>query len=459
MQLWKAGLLILFSSGLMAQGKMVLTLEEAIPIALENNPEIKIAEKELTKAQAAVWEAYSTVMPSLNGSVSFQHAWSIQETTIPNFIKFMLGPMAQMIPELADMPDYVKLSFGLENTFVYGVNLTQPLYLGGAGVAGIRMSMAGKKAALYNLEMSRQNLIHQTSQAFFSCILAQELVRVQEQAMEQAQANLDIVEKKYNAGSASGFDRMRAQVEVANLKPEVINANNNLKMALTLLKNVLGMEVNTAIDVKGSLNYQKDEFGRTELAELQKIARINRPEVLALGEHKYITSKNINIARSQFLPKLFFSTDYSKMAMRNDYKFAERDFSEGFTSAFALQIPLFSGFRNAKGYQKAKLDYRIMVDSEKQLNDGIDAQVEVAYNVFQEADQKYKSAVESVDLAEEALRLATLMYEEGASTQLDVLNSQLALTRARLNYINTVFQYQMARYELRKSTGTLEGIL
>ncbi len=449
----------LFSVLLSSPDKLEVTLAEAVPIALENNPQIKIAEKELAKARVAVWESYSAVMPTLNGSVSFQHAWSIQETTIPNFIKFMLGPMADMMPGFEDMPDYVRISFGLENTFVYGVNLTQPLYLGGAGVAGIRMASAGRRAAQHNLESARQSMIHQTSQAFFGCIMAQELVRVQEQAMEQARLNLDIVAKKYDAGTASGFDKMRAQVEVANLKPEVINARNNLKMAITRLKNVMGMEQNTQLEVKGTLDYQPDEFGQKPLAELQKIAKSNRPEVLALGEQKYITSKSINIARSQFLPKLLFSTDYSKMAMRNDYKFADRDFSEGFTSALALQIPLFTGFKNAKNYQKAKLDYRIMVDSEKQLNDGIDAQVEVAYNVFQEADQKYKSAVESVDLAEEALRLAALMYEEGASTQLDVLNSQLALTRARLNYINTVFEYQMARYELRKSTGTLEGIL
>ena len=91
--------------------------------------------------------------------------------------------------------------------------------------------------------------------------------------------------------------------------------------------------------------------------------------------------------------------------------------------------------------------------------DGLAAEVEIVKNQFHEAKEKYASAKESVSLAEEALRLANLMYEEGASTQLDVLNSQLALTRAKMNSVSSHYEYQMSRYQLRKVTGTLHGIL
>ena len=101
----------------------------------------------------------------------------------------------------------------------------------------------------------------------------------------------------------------------------------------------------------------------------------------------------------------------------------------------------------------------MMLDTEKQLHDGIAAEVEVAYNNFQEAQQKFLSAQKTVELAEEALRLANLMYDEGASTQLDVLNSRLALTRARMSYATSLFEYEVARYQLRKVTGQLEGVI
>ncbi len=454
-----AGILFIIPALIFAQENQVFTLERSVEYALEKNPEIKMAEKNLKKANAGVLDAWSNILPKLDGSVSLQHAWDIQTSTVPNFLKPMLSPLAPIIPEFADMPDYVELSFGLENTLRYGAMVSQPLFLGGAGISGIQIAKSAKNAAEENLEQTRQNLIYQTTNSFYSCLLAKELGTVQEEAMEQANANLDNVVKKYNVGSASGFDKMRAEVEVANLKPELISARNNYQSAITMFKNVLGLPRDTDVEIQGEFYYNEDDLGNMELHELQKLAFEKRPMINALEDQKRIAKKGVAIARSNFLPKVFFQTDYSYMLMRNDYKFRHADASKGFTSSISLQIPLFQGFKSTAQYQQSKLDYKIMLDTEKQAYDGIAAETEVAYNKFQEAKQKYLSAVQTVDLAEEALRLANMMYDEGVNTQLDVLNSQLALTQARLNYANSIYEYQMARYQLRKVIGILKGVL
>ena len=445
-----------FAQNGFSQEKVVLDLERSVSLALQNNPNLKMAEKEVSKAKAGIWEAYSNVLPQLDGSASFQKAWEIQETVIPNFIKLMLPPGT---PGVDQMPDYVQVAFGVENTFRYGATVTQPLYLGGAGLAGIQLSMAARDAAKENLEDQRQNLIYQTANAFYLCLLAKELVSVQEEGLAQAQANFDNVIKKYNVGMASGFDKMRAEVEVANLRPEVITSRNNYQSALTQLKAILGLKRDAIIDVQGEFQYTEDDFGSLSLEDIQKIALNERPVIRALSEQKYMTRKGVTLARSNFLPKLFFQTDYSYMAMRSDYKFKQDDFSKGFTSAVSLQIPLFHGFRSSAQYQRARLDYKIMLDTEKQVYDGISAETEVAYNKFQETKQKYLSAKQTVELATEALRLANMMYQEGVNTQLDVLSSQLALTRSKLSYVNSLYEYQAARYQLRKVTGKLKGVL
>jgi len=439
-----------------SQDVLTLTLEQSVAIALEKNPEVRIAEKELAKARASVWEAYAALLPTIDANVNFQKAWDIQQTTIPNFIKIMLG---SGFPGAGDMPDYVQLSFGLENTLTYGATLRQPLFLGGAGIAGVRMAGAAKQASERMLDARRQNLIYQTAHAFYGCLLARELVEVQEKALKQATANVDVVRKKYDVGSASGFDLMRAEVEVANLRPEFIAAGNTYQAALTGLRMVLGLEKERAIAVDGTLRFAPDDMAHLELEDYRTLVFQKRPELLALDARKTIAAKGVTLARSQFLPKLFFATDYSFLAMRNDYEFNRDDFSKGFTSALSLQIPLFHGFKNSRQYQKARLDYKITIDSEKQVRDGISAEAEIVYNKFREAREKYKSADESIGLATEALRLADLMYAEGVITQLDVLNSQLALTRARLNHASALFEYQMARYELRRVAGMLEGAL
>lgn len=439
-----------------AEDPTVLTLESSVKLAMANNPAYQMKLKEVQKARAGVVESYSNLLPQINANASLQHAWDIQQTTIPNFIKAMVGPF---FPGVDQMPDFVRLSFGLENTMVYGASLTQPLFLGGAGLAGVRIGHSALRAAEQNLESARQMLIYQTASAFYGCLLAEQVAAVREETLMEAEKNLEVVRKKHEAGAASKFDLMRAEVNLANSRPDAISARNSHQNALTMLKMVLALPMDTEIKIDGQLLYADDDFTAYDLDWYQKLAKEQRPEVRALDQSKAIARQGVVIARSSFLPKIFFQTDYSYMGMRNDLKYVQDDFSKGFTSAVAVQMPLFTGFKSATQYQKARLDYRLMLDTEKQAEDGIAAEVEAAYHKVKEAKEKYLSANETVEMAKEAFRLAGMMYEEGANTQLDVFTAQLGLTSARLNYLSSLYEYQMARYALRRATGKLEQIL
>jgi outer membrane protein TolC len=453
--------LMLLSTAAHAQEPMNLTLEQCVETALQKNPEIRMAEKELSKARAGIGESFATLLPKVSASANFQRAMEIQENVMPNFIKaaMRLPDGSYVLPEVALMPDYLKIAFGIRYTFMYGATLTQPVFLGGAGLAGIKIAGGAKKAAEGTLEAKRQSLVFNTVNAFNACLLAREVIEVQEQAVAQAQANLDLVKKKFDAGTASGFDKMRAEVDLANLKPQLISARNGYQSAITGLRMLMGLPEETTLEIQGRLEYVEDGMDSLSLAEIEAKARQFRPEFSMLRAQQSMASGGVWIARSQFLPKVFFQTDYSFLGMRNDYHFVQDDMSKGFTYAFSVQIPLFGGFNNWLGYHKARMDYKIAKDSQKQLGDGIAAEVEISYHKFHESRQKHQSAKESIAMAEEAMRLANLMYEEGASTQLDVMGAHLALTQARLNFASSLYEYQMSRYGLRKSTGLLNGVL
>ncbi len=431
-----------------------LTLEKSVDMALQYDPEYQITRKEIEKAKADVLGSYAGILPQLDAYANYQRAWKIQESTIPNFIKAMLGPLAT-----PDMPDYVKLSFGLKNTFLYGARVNLPLFQGGAGIAGIRAAKAAKQATRHNLEIHRQILIFNTVNAFYTCMLTKEMVNVQEDALNQAKANLEVVLKKHTVGAASGFDKMRAEVEVANQQPLVINARNNYQSALTQLRALLGLQKGIELNLIGEFVYAEATYDSLSLDQLQALAVSARPELMIMKQQRTISGMGIVMARSNFLPKVFFSTDYSYMAMQNDLHLRQENFSEGLISTINLQIPIFHGFSSTRQYQKAKLDFKITLDMEKQMLDVINADVEFSYNKFREAKEKYSSANETVSLASEALRLANLMYQEGTNTQVDVMSSRLALTQAQMNYVSSIYEYQISRYQLRKATGSLQGIL
>jgi outer membrane protein len=336
-------LMYCISFGVFAQESVVLTLEESVAHALQKNPDYKTAEKEIGKASAGVLESYSNVLPKLNASVNYQRTWEIQTSRIQNFFK-----TAGVAP---DGPDYLEISFGIPHTLTYGATVTQPVFLGGAGIAGIKMAYAAEDVARQNLEAKRQNLIYQTANAFYSCLLAHELVDVQEEALKQAQANLDVVLKKYDVGSASGFDKMRAQVEVANLRPQVIAAKNDLETAYTRLRMIIGMESEKVIAVSGQLEYKTDDFGAMEQAQLLEMAKNTRPERQVIDAQKKISKSGITIAFGNFLPKVFFQTDLSYLGQKDQFKFnINEDFSKGFYSAISVQVPIFQGFKSISQY-------------------------------------------------------------------------------------------------------------
>ena len=211
--------------------------------------------------------------------------------------------------------------------------------------------------------------------------------------------------------------------------------------------------------MRGGFQYEPDDLSAETLDELQVLAIEHRHEVAMAHEQKEIADYNITIARSNYFPRVIFQTDLSYLGMRDDLKFGRPDFSKGITSSFTLQIPIFSGFEYSKQAEKAELDFNSATENERQMLNAINAEVEIARNRFREAEEKYRSAMKTVELGTEALRLANVMYEEGANTQLDVLTSQLALTRAQVNHANAIFEYQIARYQLRKAIGTLNGVL
>lgn len=454
-----AALLTFLAFSAPAQEQVTLTLEQSVALALEQSPDLAMARNDYDKAGASVWQAWSTVLPRLDGYASLQHSWEIQTSRIPNFLKPMLGPLGSMIPGVDQMPDFVDISFGLENTLRYGATVTQPLFLGGAGMAGIRTANAAERAAGHALDVKRQTLILDAATAFYAVLLARELVRVQENALSQAQANLDMVMKKFDVGMASPFDKMRAQVDVATIEPDVIAARNALQSSLSTLRMVLGLDPSTRVEIEGEFSYETEEYAARPLSDLQAMALEQRREKMIMEERKNIADNTITIARSAYWPTLIFQTELSYLAMREDLRFSRPDLSKGITSSITLQLPIFVGFKSMKESEKAELEYRSVLEEERRLVNGISAEVELAYNGVHEAEEKHRSAVQTVKLGTEALRLARVMYNEGANTQLDVLNSQLALTRAQVNFANTMFEYQVARYRLRKSIGHLDGVL
>ena len=430
-----------------------LDLKTARKITLENNPGIKLAREGVNKSKLQITESRSNFFPSFNGFSSLQHAWDLQVNIVPNFIKEMMGPLT---PGYDDMPNYVEMSFGLENTLVYGVSINQPLFTGGAIWNGYKMSKLGHDIAVSQLKSTEQKVLGDLTSAYYGLLFAKSLLSVTDEALTSAEQNLEQVNKFFKVGKSSRFDVLRAEVQVANYKPMVISVKNNLRLAESRLKIIMGFNTEVMFNITEKLKYEKCDLLDKSIDQITEIAYRNRPEMNIMSAQKAITKRQLSLAVSAGIPSVVFGTTYQYMGQRNkNFHFTDEDLNKAFNSSISINIPLFNGLKNSSRIQQAKIAIKESNHQEESLKNGIKLEVKSAYFKMKEAEEKVETQKKTIEQAREALRLANLMYSEGASTQLDVLNANLALNQAKMNYQQSLFEYNVALANLKKSINQL----
>ncbi len=440
---------------------MELTLEKARELALRNNPQVKLAAEAVKKSEARIMEARAGMLPVVSAFTSYQRAWDIQTSRMENFLKPMFDPLnyalyqAGFMDEYVESPEFLDMGFGLENTLVYGINISQPLFVGGAIWNGYQMAQNGLNISHEQLQSTEQGVLLEVTNAYNGVLFARSVVDVMRQSVNAAEKNLEQVKKFRATGKSSDFDVLRADVQLANYKPQLVSAENSAHLAVSNLTRIIGLNDTDLLFISDVLEYIPCEYSTKDFETLLETALHNRPEIAMLDEQKEIAGRQLSLARSAALPSLVFSTAYQYQGMKNDFDFTSDDFNKSFNSSLSLSVPLFSGLGNHAKIQQAKIGIKESTYQEQALRQGIKLEVEGAFYSMKEAEQNVLTQSTVIASAEEALRLANLRYAEGASTQLEVMNAEVALNQARLNYQRTLFEYNSAVAALKKALNSL----
>jgi outer membrane protein len=241
---------------------------------------------------------------------------------------------------------------------------------------------------------------------------------------------------------------LRSEVQVANLKPQLIRAQNNLEVAKLSLKNVLGMDQAHPIEVQGELKY---EPVNPDLEDCLNTALERRPELKQFRLQKKMAGEAVNMAMASGLPSVFISGQYNYWSDQLNFK---SDTWQNFYSLnLQINIPLFNGLATHAKVSQAKTAVKELEFHQKGLADQIRLEVRQAALNLEEARQTLMSQEKNVDQAQESLRIAELNFKEGLITVLDVQQAQTALAQAKTNYSQALYDYFVAQAELNRSMG------
>lgn len=416
-----------------AKTPVVLTLDDALKIALSENVSVKVADLEIKRTQYAKKGAYAALYPQIDLTGSYQR-------TIKKQVMYMTMGGQSMGIEV-----------GKSNTINAGLSAAMPL-VNAQLWSSLKLSALDVELSVEKARSSRLDMVTQVKNAFFGTLFAKEAFNVYKEVYENAVQNLEEAQKKYNAQKASEFELVRAKTSVANAVPNVYNAESSVILALWQLKAVLGIDLEMNIDIAGKLDdYSQQMFYDIHQHDSVSLDKNTTMKQLALQAEQL--AQNIKLQKFANIPTLALAFNFSYMSMADDISFKEFPWTPYSTVGLSLSIPIFAGGKRYQAIRQSKNQYQqvqLQVENtERQLRIAI----RQSLNTMEMNMKSYYAAQEAVASAQKAYDIAEASYRLGRGTLLDLNDAQLALTQAQLAQSQAVYNFITAKAQLEQTLG------
>lgn len=431
-------LLVAFSFSLLAQNNtLVLTMDEAINLALEKNSELKIAKMEVEKSEQKLREARSGLFPKLDLSGQYQ--------------RYIDKPVIFLPP---GSPLGRTLEIGSDNSYLAAAQFSIPLFALPL-YEGISLASDAVDIAQQNYVSVKNKIVGDVKKSFLAVILTRETKDVMQQSLKNAEENFENIKRLNAAGTLSDYDVLRAEVQVENLKPVVLQMENNYKLSLEALKVAIGLDANQNIDVVGDMQFDEEYKIPTENEIIEELIQ-NNPQLAILEKQVQLNDRNVSLEQAAYFPSLAGFGNYQYQTQANDFKFSDYRWVKTFVLGLQLQIPIFNGFKTQSRVSQAEIGLNQAVEQKRNLTEAIKTQaLSVLYRV-QQAIKRIEGQNKTVKTAQEGYEIAKRRLENNVGTQLEVNDAELALRQAKLNRLQAVYDFKVAEADLETILGRIK---
>lgn len=404
----------------------ILSLDECVQIAWGEQPLVAIAEKNLKIAEERVKSIRANLFPQFSAGYQFRRYLSTR-------IGFQIGVGQVQVQEPIEFKETsLTISQLLFDTF------QTPLQ--------IRQAKAQANASSQAYERTRAEIALQVAQQYFEVLRARALVKLQERVLERAKRLLEAAEAGYKAGTAAKLDVLRAQVQVRNAEVDLLAAQNQERVAMLTLRNLMGIGDDFAFDIAEP---SKERYEPPSLTECLAQALRQRPEVREAEWQRESAQVARQLARINALPVVNISGSY------NRYPSTTRITDKEWALNLIVSYPIFDGGRVRAEFEQAKLQVEQADLNLKRTLDNIRLQVQQSYTNWQNAVERLSAAQEAVKEASETARLTEEAYKAGAVSLIDVITAQVSLAQAETQEIQARYDLYRAIYALRHALGEI----
>lgn len=400
-----------------AQDTLRITLQDAVRIALSDNPTIKVAGQEILLKKEARREAYAGLFPEASLVGSYSRAIKKQSFA-------MMGEVIEV---------------GTDNTYSGGLSVSLPVFAP-ALYKSISLTSTDVNLAVEKSRASRLDMVNQVTKAFFQCY------EVLLKSYKQSEDNYNVVKAKYEQGTVSEYDKISADVQMRSLKPTVVSARNGVNLANLQLKVLMGMESDVKVAVEGNLkDYEMSMFTRQAMPRPDNLTNNSTLKQLELNALQL--KQTLKLQYTNFMPTLSASFQYMYTSMNDNFKFKEYDWRPYSTIGLNLSIPLFKG-SNFTQLKQTRIQMKQLEENRINTERQLTMQATGYLDNMAASTEQVVSNKEAVFQAEKGRTIAEKRYEVGKGTILELNSSEVALTEAQLTYNQSIYDYLVAKADL-----------
>ena len=415
-----------------AAGQLVLSLDDCIRIALNENPTIKVAEMEIERVDYSKKETLGQLLPEVNFSGQYTRNLALQTIYMD-----------------AGDGQTRAIKMGRDNTYNTGFSASIPLVVPQLWKT-LKLS---DNQILQNMEKaraSRIDLVNQVKNAYYSLLLANDSKRVIEENHETAKLNADIFAKKFELGTASEYDMLRANVAVTNLEPSILEAENSINQLKLQLKLLMGMDARLNITPSQTLDDFKGNMYEHALVDT---SLVNNTAMKSLDLQTDYLQKALEVQKASWWPTLTGSANLMWSSMSNGSPFKNFMWSKSSSVGLTLAIPLFQGGRRYYRQKQAEIAVREMKWQRENLERSLHVQVQNELNSISKSLKQIESNEGGVRQAAKANEIMQQSFKIGSGTFIQLRDTEDALMSARLAYYQAIYNFLIAESNLEHVLG------
>lgn len=461
-------LLLCTVAGAEESSRVVLTLDQAIEIALDENPTIRIAELEVERQDYVRKETRGNLLPTVSATGTYTRA----------IIKSEMGK---------------GMSFEPDNQFSAGASLTLPLFAPSV-YKTLRMNEQQLRAAVEDARASKIILVNEVKKAFYNILLAKRSLEVLEVSENNLSKTVEEIENKFENEIASEYDLITARVQLSNLQPTILQTQNSIKIAIKLLKMYLSLPEELEVDIAGDLDYFTEGRAMGEIGETNLSDNI---DIRALEIQISLLEQQLKVQKSVRLPTLAAFADFQvsgrdpldmsslmgdgamdePFAGEMQWKGADGKtgswsgsglwkstmaipkgsssfmWTNPFHVGVTLSIPIFSGLSNTNRERQIKNSISQLHLQRDYLEENINVELHNAINNILTAAAMVNANALTIDQAQKGYDISKTRYDAGMGTMLEMNSAELQLTQAKLNHTQAVYDYLSAQADYERILG------